>query len=349
MSATSGLVVRESDPFNAETPLPALAATPTPTPLFYVRNHFDVPRLDASSWRLRLDGLVDHAVELSLAELQGLAPRSVAVTLECAGNGRALARPLPPGTPWVHGAVSTATFTGAPLPAVLGRAGVRDGAVEALFRGADRGRVSDGRSVAFERSLPVSDALSPGVLLAWEMNGEPLAPEHGAPVRAVVPGWYGVASVKWLTRISLVGEPFRGYFQTDRYVYRGERGTPDGAPVSRMRVRALIASPEEGARLSLATFEISGTAWSGTAPVVRVEVSADGGVSWSDAELGRAESPWAARAWRRRWTPPRPGAYTLLARATDAARNSQPLEAVWNELGYGNHGVQRVSIDVAAA
>jgi DMSO/TMAO reductase YedYZ molybdopterin-dependent catalytic subunit len=340
-STPRGPVPVQDRPFNAETPLEALLEPLTPAELVYVRNHFDVPEADAERWRLRVGGTVEHPRELSLEELQALPRHDVTLTLECAGNGRKLMDPLPPGVPWGLGAVSTVRFTGTPLSALLERAGLRPGTVEVVFTGADRGEAEPGRTVAFARSLPVEEALHPDTLLAWEMNGQPLPPDHGHPLRLVVPQMYGMASVKWLTRIEAVSHPFDGYYQ-DHYRYEtpGEEKAPR---VTRMRVRALIATPADGAEVE-GSVEVRGIAWSGEAPVTRVEVSCDGGGSWAEAELGTAPSAYVAALWRLRWTPPGPGAYTLLARATDAAGNTQPLDPLPNVRGYGNNSVQRVRV-----
>lgn len=332
---------------NEEAPLRALADPLTPTELFYRRSNFVVPEIDAADWSLAIGGDVRTPLVLRLDDLQALPSRTVTVTMECAGNARAFVTPLPPGQPWALGAVSTATFTGVPLHAVLERAGVLDGAVEVLFVGADSGEVSPERTVRFARSLPLALARHPDVLLAWEMNGEPLPPQHGHPLRLVVPGWYGVASVKWLTEIRVLDAPFDGHFQTERYIYLGEPGTADGTPVTHMRVRALIVQPGEDEPVAAgAATVIRGCAWSGEAPVARVEVSVDGGATWRDAQLGTAPSPYAAAAWSIAWTPAHPGRHLLLARATDEAGNVQPLEPVWNGLGYGNNAVHRLEVDV---
>jgi DMSO/TMAO reductase YedYZ molybdopterin-dependent catalytic subunit len=332
---------------NEEAPLRALAEPLTPTADFYQRTNFLVPQIDRATWTLAVHGDVRQPLLLAWDELRGMPARTLTVTLECAGNGRTRMTPLPPGHPWDLGAVSTARFTGVPLRDVLERAGIGGGAVEVAFAGADAGTTETGRFARFERSLPLDAALDPDVLLAWEMNGEPLPPRHGHPLRLVVPGWYGVASVKWLTEIRVLDTPFDGFFQRERYVYRGEAGMADGTPVTRMRVRALVAQPAEGDRLPNAVAaDVRGTAWSGEAPVRRVEVSFDGGATWGDARLGRAESPYAAVPWSVAWTPARPGRYELLARATDEAGNVQPLDPVWNELGYGNNVVHRVNLEV---
>jgi DMSO/TMAO reductase YedYZ molybdopterin-dependent catalytic subunit len=332
---------------NEEAPLRALAQPVTPTAHFYQRTNFLIPEMDSADWSLSVDGLVRTPLTLSWNEVRSMPSRTVAVTLECAGNGRSLLTPLPPGQPWGLGAVSTALFTGVPLRAVLERAGLADSAVEVLFAGADAVGIDGRRTERFERSLPLDKALHPDVLLAWEMNGQPLPPRHGYPLRLVVPGWYGVASVKWLTEIRVLGEPFDGHFQTERYIYIGEPGTPDGTPVTRMRVRALIGEPSEGEQLVIGVATtVRGTAWSGDAPVSRVEVSFDGGETWCEAELGTAPSPYAAAPWSIGWTPSHPGRHLLLARATDATGNVQPLDPAWNKFGYGNNAVHRLEVEV---
>ena len=333
-------------PLNAETPLKALTTPVTPTDLFYVRCNFAIPDIDTGKWRLTVDGAVEESLVVSMEELHQLPQRTIVVTLECAGNGRKQMRPVPKGTPWDLGAVSTASFTGVSLRDLLKRVQLADDVCEVLFRGADGGELDDGRTISFERSLPLDAALQPDVLLAWAMNDEPLTREHGAPLRVVVPGWYGMASVKWLTAIHLLTEPFEGYFQTERYVYRQKQGTPDGTPVTKARVRSIIASPNDGAELPIAPVEIKGTAWSGHGPVTRVEVSTDGGTSWTDADLGTPASEYAAAPWRYEWLPSASGTYRLLSRATDAAGNRQPMEQVWNAKGYGNNMVQRVEVHV---
>lgn len=343
---TRGPVTVERDPYNAETPLSALAEPLTPPELFYVRNHFDIPDLDPDDWRLRVDGAVEAPLELSLDELRALTARTTAVTLECAGNGRRFMSGSTPGTPWGWGAAATAEFTGVPLREILRLARPTSDVREALFVGADRGPVADGRkTVAFERSLPLEEALEPGVLLAWAMAGRPLPAEHGFPLRVVVPRWYAMASVKWLVRIELLTESFHGWFQRERYVYRKELGTEAGTPVTRMRPRAIIARPGQGEALRAGRVQLSGSAWSGYGPVVRVQVSADGGARWNDAELEAPVSPGAARAWRFLWEAP-PGSHELVVRATDAEGNVQPLAPLWNRLGYGNNVAHRVTVRV---
>lgn len=339
-----GLVTREENPYNAGTPAAALSEPIVPNRLFYVRNHFAVPEIDAAGWRVRVEGEVERPLSLSLADLMALPPRSLAVTLECAGNGRARMRPPPGGTPWEWDAVSTARFTGTSLAHVLAASGVRPSAVEILFEGADRGEVEPGRAEPFARSLPLDAARHPETILAWEMNGEPLPPEHGFPVRLVVPRRYAVASVKWLARIAAIPVPFRGFFQANKYVYEGMAGVPDGTPVTAMRVRAAIARPADGERVPAGPIEIAGTAWSGEGAIRRVEIRVDDG-PWLDATLGEPAGRHGAVPWVWVWRAAR-GRHVVSARATDDTGAAQPLEPVWNVHGYGNNVVQRVEVDV---
>ena len=344
MSASRRRVVEEV-PFNAEVPLSEVACAPGEGAVF-VRSHFDLPVLSQAEHRVEVAGAVVRPAAYRLDDLRRWPGRSVELTLECAGNGRSLMRPQPRGTAWGLGAAGNAIFEGVALQDLLEEAGVEAGALEVLAAGADAGTVASGARVAFERSLPLAVALRGDVLLAHTLNGAPLPREHGFPLRLVVPGWYGVASVKWLTRLSVLRTPFAGWFQKDTYVYDGESGVPDGTPVRAMRVRALITSPEEGAVLRDGAVAVEGAAWSGSGPVVAVALSADEGVSWTDLELEPARGPWLRRRFRGTWIPPGPGSYTLLARATDATGATQPLDAVWNRLGYGNNAVHRVQVVV---
>ncbi len=335
----------EYDPFNAETPMSALGQVPTPDGVFFVRNHFAAPELSGAEHRLLLQEGFESPLALSLAQIQALPKRTLLVTLECAGNGRTAIEPLPPGTPWAVGAVGTAHFGGAALCDVLRAARPRAETREILFRGADRGEVEKGRVESYERSLPLQQALRADTLLCYEMNGRPLPREHGFPLRLIVPGWYGVASVKWLTQISALSEPFRGFYQYDRYVYLGEAGVADYTPLARMRPRALIALPLDQATIRAGLIEVRGTAWSGEAPLQRVDVSVDEGRTWEPVELDPSDSAYAARAWCFRWRATS-GRYTLMVRARDQAGGAQPLESCKNVLGYGNNVVQRVRVTV---
>jgi sulfane dehydrogenase subunit SoxC len=304
-----------------------------------------------SSWRLQLRGRVQRPASLTLGELRERPARTLAVTLECAGNGRALLEPRPPSQPWLREAVGTAEWTGTPLAPLLEEAGVEPDAAEIVFRGLDRG-VQRGVEHFYERGLPLEEALRDEVLLAYEINGQPLPPQHGFPLRLVVPGWYGMTHVKWLASITVVDAPFHGWQQS--MSYRLRRALHEqGEPVTRMLPRSLMVPPGIPDFFSRRRFisngpcELEGRAWSGFAPVVRVEVSTNGGTTWSEAELGESLSDFAWLGWRYRWDA-EPGEYELASRATDAAGNLQPLAPEWNYDGYCNNAVQRISVAVSS-
>ena len=324
-------------PFNAETRLETQAGPLTPVGRHYVRNHFPVP---AHNGVLRIEGTVARPLVISVAEIWPRATWSGVVTLECAGNGRGSLAPPAPGEQWGIGAVGTAEWAGVPLADLLAEAAPLAETVELVFAGADEGLVGAvGRVLPFERSLPIGDVGR--AIVALGMNGRPLTPDHGAPLRLLVPGWYGMASVKWLSRITAVSRPFRGFFQVDRYVV-------DGRPLGPIAPRAVITSPAGGARLlSRLETTIRGYAWSGREVVERVAVSTDGGASWAAAALGPQASATAWREWQLPWLPHGPGEHTLLAAATDAAGARQPLVQVRTDLGYGNNAAQPVIVRVA--
>jgi DMSO/TMAO reductase YedYZ molybdopterin-dependent catalytic subunit len=325
------LIPRQRNPDNLEFPFHSLKDFLTPNDLFYVRNHFPAPRLGAKSWRLQVAGAVERPLELSLAQLQEMPSRTMPMTLECAGNGRAFLVPLPKGVIWHLGAVSTAEWTGVPLASVLQKAGVRPSAVEVVLEGADRGEpATDPKppgTIHFARSLPLGKARRPEMLLAWAMNGKELSPDHGFPLRAVAGGWYGMAAVKWLTRVVVVERPFRGYWQTVDYAVWKRRGDePSLEPITEMDVKSSIARPAAGAVLAAGSdHEISGAAWGGESDVVGVEVSTDGGRTWSAASLQGRPVPFAWRLWSCTWQRPAPGEYVLMARATDRRGRVQAM------------------------
>ena len=344
-SGRKGLpVVLERKPYNAETPMDTLATSDiTPNRSFYVRNHFSIPKVDPSRWRLKLSGDVERPLRLSLPSIMRMRAKTVVTTMECAGNGRSKMNPVPPGTPWRTGALGTASWTGVPLKRVLAKAGVKDSAVEALFRGADSGLVG-GRITRFERSLPIDEAMNENVILAFRMNGRPLPMSHGYPVRLNVPGWYGMASVKWLDEVSLISEPFEGRFQSSSYVYSKMDGTPS-IPVTRMRVKSVITTPSEGAKVKCRSpVSVSGLAWSGYGKIERVEIRF-GNSRWRKARLvGQDLGRFCWRRWACVWVPDKPGRDTISSRAVDDSGNSQPEAEVFDELGYGYNTVTRISV-----
>jgi len=326
------IVTRE--PLNAETRLELQDGPITPARRHYVRSHFVFPSPPPA---ISIGGAVRSPRSISLAELRAMPARTAAVTLECAGNGRSFLQPPAPGEQWRLGAVSTAEWTGVSLRSLLEPIGLSPGVVEILFRGADAGAPPGaGTRIAFERSLPVGRALADDVLVAYAMNGADVPREHGAPVRLVVPTWYGMASVKWLAEIVALEQPFRGFYQADRYVI-------GDAPLSAMKPRAVIVAPcgvVSAGRRSV----IRGYAWSGHGAVARVELSTDGAATWRDAELGSPAAPAVWREFRVEWLP-RAGTHELLARATDDTGDRQGLENIRNPLGYANNAAQPVWVD----
>src|SRR5262249_51275993 len=332
-------------------PLEALRVPTTPVGLPCLLFHYDVPAVDPGTWRLAGDGLVEGPLELRLEDLRARPRIEVVATMECAGNGRAKLDPRPVSQPWLLEAVGTGRWAGVSLRSLLQEAGVAGGAVEVLFTGLDRG-IEGGEEQWFQRSLPLHVALSEEVLLAYELNGAPLPPQHGFPLRLLVPGWYGMTNVKWLSRVTAIGEPFRGYQQARGYHVRFEEDD-QGEPVERILPRALLEPPgipdfmTRERAVELGPVRLAGRAWSGHAPITGVEVSVDGGSMWSAAALQPAElGPWAWRRFTFDWTPDAPGRYVLCARAQDEAGNVQPAEPPWNVGGYANNAVQRVPVTV---
>jgi DMSO/TMAO reductase YedYZ molybdopterin-dependent catalytic subunit len=345
----AGLVVHRAHPLNGETSIPdLLGGVVMPNAHFYVRNHFQIPHLDSTTFRLTVGGLVERPLSLSLHDLHNMRSQTLIVTLECAGNGRTLFDPPIEGEKWNLGAVSTAEWTGVPLVEVLDRAGIRTGAWEVLFRGADGGQV-EGHSgpIRFERSLPLDHARDADLLLAYAMNGEPLPIQHGYPVRLVVPSWYAVASVKWLTEIELIDRPFAGHYQADKYWYEWEReGQVVREPVTLQHVRALITEPAPNHAARCGELAIRGVAWSGAAPIARVEVSVGGG-TWQEARLVSERKRHSWQWWELVTHVAEPGVVSLRARATDLAGRTQPERAEWNRLGYGNNAIHEVMVRIA--
>ena len=346
VAATAGISLEELQlaARNHGMPLEALRHELTPPGLHYLLVHYDIPVVDGAAWRLRVGGL-----ELSLDDLRARETVTRPVTMECAGNGRARLDPRPISQPWLTEAVGTAEWTGTPLRPLLEVAGIPDGTVEVVFTGLDRG-VEGGVRQFYERSLPLADALAGDVLLAYAMGGAPLLPQHGFPLRLVVPGWYGMTNVKWLARIACVSEPFTGYQNATGYRMRRDEDDP-GEPVTRIEPRSLMVPPGIPDFLTRRRFvepgrvELTGRAWSGWGRIVRVEVGVDG--DWADAELGEPPGSAAWAPWRFTWDA-RPGEYELSVRAHDATGRTQPDEPPWNVGGYSNNAIQRVPVTTNA-
>ena len=334
---------------NKGLPLEGLRYPITPTGMHYILTHFDIPDVDAQKWRLRVGGLVSNPLSLTLDEIRERPAVTITVTMECAGNGRALLSPRPISQPWLVEAIGTAQWKGTPLRTILEEAGVSDQAVEILFTGLDRGVQGD-EIQYYQRSLSLDEALRDEVLLAYEMNGEQLPPQHGYPLRLMVPGWYGMASVKWLDQLEAIREPFQGYQMAHAYRYAQTAEGP-GEPVTLINVRALMIPPgipdflTRTRLLEAGPVTLTGRAWAGRADISRVEVSSDGGSTWLAAKLEEPVSPFAWQAWSFEWQATS-GNYTLCVRATDSQGNVQPVAQTWTYHGMGNNMLQRVDVVV---
>ena len=326
-----GKIVRGEDPLNLEMPFSALDSFITPTEAFYVRTHFPIPKIDKQTWRLRVEGEVEKSFEISYDELLKMESRKIPATLECAGNNRDFLEPKVKGVQWGLGAVGTAEWTGVVLSTLLDRAIVRPSAHEVILEGADRGKLDDPKSPAgelkFARSIPLEKASS--VLLAYKMNDIELPPEHGFPVRAIVPGWYAMASIKWLRRIIVTDQPFNGYFQTLDYAFWKRRGDMvERVPLSELQTKAEIARPVEGEVVPANSHvRVQGAAWTTNGEIIKVELSADGGSTWNDAKLLGEAKLNAWRLWEFNWkTSVAAGKAKLIARATDSRGRMQSAE-----------------------
>jgi sulfite oxidase len=357
----SDMVVHENDPYNAEPPRGALAdQVLTPLDAFYSRNHGPIPDVDATTWRLRVDGLVDRVRELSLAELQSrYEQRTVVATLQCAGNRRAgliKVRDIPGEDPWGAAATSTACWTGVALSDVLAEAGLQPGVQHVAFSAPDVSQLAS-PPAPYGGSISVKKAMAGDVLLAWSMNGHPLPRVHGAPLRVVVPGWIGARSVKWVERITAQEKPSSNYFQATAYrllpaeADPAKAGPGDGLSLSAVALNAEILRPDDGETVAAGPVEVTGYAFAGDdRGIARVDVSLDGGATWAQAELDEQAGPWAWRHWRTVLELPVGGA-EITARAWDTSAAVQPESPVhlWNPKGYVNNSWARVCVHVDPA
>jgi sulfane dehydrogenase subunit SoxC len=327
-------------------PLEAMRYDVTPIGLHYLLTHFDIPYVDPGDWRLRVHGLVAHALTLDLDDIRSRPAVSLPVTMECAGNGRARLTPRPVSQPWLHEAVGTMEWTGTPLVGLLDDAGVTGSGSHVVFTGADHG-VERGVEQDYQRGLTLEQAGREDVVLAYACNGSALPPQHGAPLRLIVPGWYGMASVKWLHSVEVVGEEFNGYQQT-AYAVR-QRSEDAGRPLTWIEPRALLVPPGSPDFMSRRRFlqagrqRLEGRAWSGRGRVTGVEVTTDDGQTWTPAEVEPATGRWAWHRWTVEWSA-QPGHHVLSARATDDSGAQQPDEAPWNRGGFRNNLPQRVEV-----
>jgi DMSO/TMAO reductase YedYZ molybdopterin-dependent catalytic subunit len=352
---TGPLIVHVSRPFNAETPVREFTSWLTPNERFFVRSHFGPPnpeQVDAASWRLNVAGLADRPLNLQLADLKQFQAVTITAVLQCSGNGRSFHHPKAPGVQWRRGAAGNAEWTGVRLRDVLQQAGVRQPCRHVQFQGADRPTLPT--VPLFVRSIPLTKAIHPDTILAYEMNGRPLPLLHGAPLRVITPGWMGEACTKWLTDITLQEDEAQGYYMQQAYrmpVATVKPGaSPSGiamVPVEAMAVKSLIVGPSEGETVRKGPVMIQGVAWAGEADVVKVEVSCDDGHSWEEARFVGETRPYAWRQWQYIWNAKTPGPAVVRSRATDAEGAVQPALTPWNPSGFLWNGWDRVPILVS--
>ncbi|MHB8215002.1 MAG: sulfite oxidase [Candidatus Sulfotelmatobacter sp.] len=347
-----GMILRSFRFVDLESPVEYFNTWLTPAPRFFVRNHMHEPsELDPADWRLSLGGEVEKPLTLSLAELSRIEMHSVVNTLECAGNGRSLHRPQLPGVQWGKGAVGTARFSGPRLRDILQRSGVKSTGKHVMFRGLDE---VPGKVPPFIRSIPIDKALDADTLIATHMNGSPLTKHHGFPARALVPGWIGAASCKWITEVKVLDKEFAGNFMSPGYrlpnhpVLPGDAVNPeDTHPVTALSVKSVISGPSDGVHVKTGKVAVHGAAWAGEADITKVEISTDGGSTWNSATLSHEQAHYAWRLWIYDWKPGKSGDYTIMSRATDSQGRTQPLTADWNPSGYLYNAVDQVKIHVS--
>jgi sulfite oxidase len=349
-SGKRSMLVHNDRPEDLETPLSNFNSWLTPNDVFFVRQHLPRPQVDESTYTVILGGRVEKQAQLSLADLRKLPQHSVTATLECTGNARGFFRPRVPGIQWGRGAIGNAEWSGPRLSEVLKLAGANLDSPYVTFNGADNGPA---KTPDFIRSMPMRKALHPATLLALRMNGDVLPELHGFPVRLIVPGWDGTSWVKWVTSISVAEQPHTGFYMNPAYRFPEHPVPPGGAAnpedlkvIEGMPVKSFITSPEDQHQIKAGPSVIRGIAWAGEERVTSLAVSTDGGIKWSEAELSSQNLPFAWRLWTHKWTPPEPGYYTILSRATDSAGRVQPMIATWNPSGYLYSAIDKIGVTV---
>ncbi len=340
------LITVTENPINKEKPLSSLMATDTQNSSTYIRNHFDVPDIELENWDLALINPTRLHQHFTMEQLQTYPHRELVVLMECAGNGRTTLIPPVNGTNWNLGAVSQVVYKGISLSNILSVLDVNLEAKEVVFTGGDCGKVRTGESTHYQRSLTMEEAMDKDVLLAWEMNGQALKPENGFPLRLVVPGWYGMASVKWLQKIELLDRPFEGFFQTEEYVFVEDKLEKDGTPVDKIVVKSLILSHEDGDRLQIGKTLIQGLAWSGNGMIRSVEISLDSGDNWQKAQIENQGGAYGWVKWSKEIDFAEKGSFQVAVRASDSEGNTQPMVPRWNRGGYANNVVHQVELTV---
>ncbi len=343
------MIIHSRRPEDYEMPLDGFLQAITPVESFYVRSHHYTPQVDLERYSLHVGGEVAAPYSINLRDLKKLPRVELVGVMECAGNGRSFYAPKVPGLQWTNGSVGNARWAGVRLADVLKTANLKATARHIMLDGAD---VAIGTMPKFQRSIPIKKAIDPDTMLAYEMNGKPLTPSHGFPLRVVVPGWGGDCWVKWLTGIQVLDHEFDGFFMKTGYRHPG-KGVPPGStvdpaqmkPIESVHVKSVIATPRDNATMGQGTGRIAGAAWSGEVPLAKVEVSLDGGRSWSLARLTSSNGKWGWQTWDYAWNAT-PGVYKIMARATDANGYAQPAEQEWNPSGYLWNVIQTVRVEV---
>jgi sulfite oxidase len=344
------LIIRSTRPPDFETPVPLLDSFITPNDLFYVRSHLPVPQADATTWALKIGGEVNSPMSLTLDEIKKLPAVTITATLECAGNGRAFFEPALAGIQWEKGAVGTARFTGARLSDVLKKAGVKSSGLNVEMHAADR---PPGTMPAFVRQVPMAKAMHPDTIIAWDMNGQPIPLPHGLPLRAIVPGWEGAYSVKWLNALNVLAKDSDSFWVATGYRYPNKRVAPGAAvdakdmePLTGLVVKSLITKPATGATVSAGKIAVGGFAWAGDNDITKVDVSVDNGATWQSARLTGEQARFTWRRFEFEFAATKPQSYLILSRATDNKDNMQPAVSQWNPSGYLWNQYDSVRVEV---
>jgi DMSO/TMAO reductase YedYZ molybdopterin-dependent catalytic subunit len=342
------LITRRLNPENQETPIQFIEIDIIQPPLFYRRNHFSYPKLTFSNYFLPINGLVTTPLLLSMQQILQLPSKTIEVVLECSGNKRSLLEPKVFGEQWEKGAISQGSWKGVPLRTLLEISGIKNGAKEVVVEGYDFGERTDLDKVfSYTRSLPLEKALHPDTIIAYEYNNHPISYKHGFPFRLIVPQWYGMASVKWIKQIRVIGSHFTGPYQNIDYMYYPNQDNDDGAyPVTTINVNSTIQKPLDMASLNIGKHEIKGIAWTGKGYIKKVEISTDNGDTWIDAAMVHSNSSYRWISWAYKWTPVEKGIYTIMAKATDSQGRTQPFKPYWNRKGYGYNAIDQIKVRV---
>jgi DMSO/TMAO reductase YedYZ molybdopterin-dependent catalytic subunit len=342
------LITRRLNPENQETPIHFIQDDTIQTTLFYRRNHFSYPKLTYSNYFIPINGLVSTPILLSIQNIFQLPAKTLEVVLECSGNKRSLFEPKVFGEQWEKGAMSQGVWKGVPLRTLLEITGIKEEAKEVVIEGYDIGKRTDSdKEISYSRSLPLEKALHPDTIIAYEYNNQPLSFKHGFPFRLIVPSWYGMASVKWIKQISVIGSHFTGPFQDIDYIYYPNMDNDDGAfPVTAINVNSTIQKPLDMASLNTGKHELRGIAWTGKGHITKVEISMDNGNTWSEAKVTHLNSVYKWVPWTFEWNAAQKNAYTIMSKATDSYGQTQPLNPFWNRKGYGYNAVDRIKVKV---